>query len=477
MTTIMNHLTFGAGRRLAVLVLATMACASPQSPATGAPAPSVSVSAGPSTAPVATQSGFSPGDVSMGLQRDARLARLLTEIDPANIRRVDSMLVSFGTRHTMSDTLSATRGIGAARRWIRAELSRYAAACNGCLDISYDQGVVQIARYEGRPEANVVNVLATLPGRDPKRVVVMGGHYDSCICSVRGDDFTSDAPGANDDGSGTSAVIELARVFSRGYPQGLDATIIFALYAGEENGLLGSRMLAQRLKDEGYEVTAAMTDDIVGNVVAENGRTDSMSVRVFAADPDNGPSRELLRYAWASGAVYQPHFEVVPVFRLDRLGRGGDHRPFHELNWPGIRFSERLENYQRQHLPTDVLEHVNFPYVARVARLNAAVIGGLASAPSPPERTRYRRDSRGGSGGQSFLLTWTSSPGAAGYEVLVRRTFAPTWERVIPVGRDTTYLLDAQLDDVWAGVRAVSASGHRSLVASIPAPALPRPQR
>ena len=408
----------------------------------------------------------------MGLHRDARLATLMQAIDASNIRRIDSTLVSFGTRHTMSDTLSATRGIGAARRWIHQELSRYAAACNGCLRVEYFGDVVQINRYEGRPSANVVNVLAWLPGRDEKRVVIMGGHYDSCICSVRGDDFTSDAPGANDDGSGTSAVMELARVFSRQYPQGLQATIIFALYAGEENGLLGSTLLAQRMRAEGYEVVAAMTDDIIGNVVAENGRTDSMSVRIFADGPDNGPSRELQRYAWASGAVYQPEFEILPVFRLDRLGRGGDHRPFHELNWPGLRFTERLENYRRQHLPEDRLEDVNFPYVARVARLNAAVIGGLASAPPPPARARNRRERT--SGGQKFDLFWAPSPGASAYEVVVRRTFAPTWERVIPVGADTTYVLDAQLDDVWAGVRAVSADGHRSLVSSIPAPVMPR---
>ncbi|HUF25611.1 MAG TPA: M28 family peptidase [Gemmatimonadaceae bacterium] len=426
--------------------------------------------AAPAMAPVSP--AFSPGDPHIGLQRDPRLAELLVDISPQRLRRIDSTLVSFGTRHSMSDTLSPTRGIGAARRWIHAELSRYSAACNGCLDVSYDEGMVEIARYEGRPVVNIVNVLATLPGRDRRRVIVVGGHYDSCICSIDGRDFTSDAPGANDDGSGTSAVIELARVFAERFPRGFDATVVFAAFAGEENGLLGSRNLAERLRREGYTVSAAITNDIIGNVVGEDGRVDSMSVRLFADGPDNGPSRELLRYAWASGVAYQPSFEIVPVFRLDRLGRGGDHRPFHELNWPGLRFTERVENYRRQHLPADDLANVSFPYVARVARVNAATIGALAMAPPPPDSGRFRRDRD--SGGQKFQLSWAASPGATGYEVMVRRTIAPTWERVIPVGNATTYLLDAQLDDVWAGVRAMSAAGHRSLVASIPAPIVPR---
>jgi hypothetical protein len=416
-----------------------------------------------------------PGDVTMGLVRDPALAAALAEVDPARIHVTDSTLVAFGTRHTLSDTASATRGIGAARRWLFATLAGYARDCGGCLRVEYDTGSAVVERAPGKPVARLVNVLAWLPGRDPRRVVVLGGHYDSCVCSIDPGDATADAPGANDDGSGSSAVVELARVFSRRYPRGLEATVVFALYAGEEQGLLGSTQLARRLHAEGYSVVAGMTDDIVGNVMAGDSagrapaRADSTSVRVFAADPDNGASRELGRYVWALGALYQPDFAVLPVWRLDRLGRGGDHIPFQRLGDPALRFSERVEDYRRQHRPEDRLEGVSPGYVARVARLNGATVGALGLAPPPPDSATARRDAA--TGGQGWRLAWRAVPGAAGYEVLLRRTTDPTWRRVIPVGDVTAYTLTEQLDDLWAGVRAVGRDGHRSLVASLPAPA------
>ncbi|HEX2781618.1 MAG TPA: M28 family peptidase [Gemmatimonadaceae bacterium] len=404
-----------------------------------------------------------------GLQRDAALAALLAEVDPARIRRTDSTLVAFGTRHTMSDTVSATRGIGAARRWIFAELSRVAGECGGCLRVEYDPAMITVTRHPDKPSVNVVNVLAWLPGRDTSRVIVLGGHYDSCVCNVDRFDATSDAPGADDDGSGTSAVMELARVFAKRYPHGLDATIVFAIYAGEEQGLLGSTHFADRLHAQGYRVVAGMTDDIDGNVIADDGTVDSTSIRAFAGDPDNGPSRELLRHVWTAGEVYQPEVAVLPVFRLDRIQRGGDHIPFHNKGDAAVRFTERLENYKRQHLPTDTLGAVSFGYVAKVARLNAATVGTLAAAPATPDSTTARRDAA--SGGQRWRLTWRRVAGAASYEVLIRRTTSPRWERAIAVGSDTTMLLPVQLDDAYAGVRSVGANGHRSLAAVVPAAA------
>ena len=411
-------------------------------------------------------------DPAMGLVRDPAISAMYPEISAARLRRIDSMLVSFGTRQTNSDTLSSTRGIGAARRWIHAELSQYARDCNGCLRIEYNQRMAEGDRIP--TPVNVVSVLAWLPGRDTSRVIVVGGHYDSCLCSVPNGGMTNstdDAPGADDDGSGTAAVIELARVFSRRYPRGLDATVVFAAFAGEEQGTIGSRHLAERLHAENRTVVAAITNDIIGNVVADDGRTDSTTVRVFSPDPDNGASRELARYAWAASVVYMPasQFKVLPVFRLDRIGRGGDHRPFVELGDPGIRFTELLENYKRQHLPTDVLEHVNFGYVANVARVNAALVASLAQAPVQPRfgQRGVQRDQA--SGGSKFRLTWPRVSGAVSYDVLVRRTFAPTWEVVIPVS-DTTMLLDYQVDDMYVGLRAVGANGHRSMPAVYPAP-------
>lgn len=413
----------------------------------------------------AQQGAFS---ATIGLQRDDRIARALGEVSPQRIRAIDSALVSFGTRHTMADTVSNSRGIGAARRWIHAELSKYAAACNGCLRVEYDPAMIVVDRHPNKPQVNVVNVLAWLKGRDTSRVVVIGGHYDSCICNVDRFDATSDAPGADDDGSGTAAVIELARVMSQRFPNGLEATIIFALYSGEEMGLLGSTHLAQRLHNSGYRVTAAMTDDIVGNVVADDGTTDSTTIRIFAAPPDNGPSRELGRYTWALGNLYMPRFAVLPVWRLDRIGRGGDHSPFVRLGDAGLRFTEKLENYKRQHLPTDVLEHVNFGYVANVARLNLVTVAALASAPAAPDSISYRRDRE--SGGQKFRLEWKPVPNAQAYEVLVRSTFAPTHERVIAVGSETSVLVDVQLDDAWVAVRSVGAGGSRSIATVIRTP-------
>ncbi len=432
----------------------------------------------PSLVAVALLALAAPGLVAqspstLGFAKDPRIAAALGDISPARLRAMDSALVAFGTRHTLSDTVSPTRGIGAARRWIHAQLSQFSKDCGGCLRVEYDTGSAVITRHPDRPTWHLVNVVAWLPGRDTSRVVVIGGHFDSCICSVNSMDATSDAPGADDDGSGTVAVMELSRVVAKHFPKGLDASIAFVLYTGEELGLLGSGLFAERLKREGKTVTAAFTDDIVGNVVADDGRTDSTSVRVFAVDSLAIGGGELARYVWGIGATYQPAFEVLPVLRLDRLGRGGDHAPFHRQGLPGLRFSERLENYKRQHLPTDTLADVNFSYVAKVARLNLATVVSLAAAPSRPVRTAYARE-RATSGGQSFTIRWDASAGATAYELLVRRTTAPTYTRIVPVGKVTEFLLDEQLDDVWVGVRAVGADGHRSLTTVVGAPGGPR---
>jgi hypothetical protein len=409
---------------------------------------------------------------TLGFERDARIVTAMREISPARLRTMDSMLVAFGTRHTLSDTVSATRGIGAARRWIHAELRAASRDCGDCLRVEYDTGSAVVTRHPQRPTTHLVNVVAWLPGRDTSRVIVIGGHFDSCICSINNMDAASDAPGADDDGSGTVAVMELARVVGKHFPRGLDASIAFVLYTGEELGLLGSTQFAERLRRDGKKVTAAFTDDIIGNVVAEDGRVDSTSVRVFAVDSLALGGSELARYVWGIGALYQPEFEVIPIFRLDRLGRGGDHRPFHEQGLPALRFTERLENYRRQHLPTDALADVNFGYVAKVARLNLATVVSLAAAPPRPVRTAASRDRA--SGGQSFTIRWDAVAGAASYELLVRRTTAPTYTRIVTVGAVTEFLLDEQLDDVWVGVRAVGANGHRSLTTVVGAPGGPR---
>jgi Peptidase family M28 len=443
--------------------------------ACGAPATVARVSTlSPSSGPVATL------DQRIGLANNLDIAAALADVNPSNIRHTDSILVSFGTRNTFSDTTSNTRGIGAARRWIFSEFQRYSQACGGCLRVQYNAKMQSIGRTQPI-DANIVDVLVWLPGRDTTRVVVMSGHYDSCVCGNPNgtNDSTSTAPGADDDGSGSSAVIELARVFSKRFPKGLDASIIFVTVASEEQGLNGARQLAEWLHEKGYKVVAGMTDDIVGNVVAEDGYTDSTSMRVFGADPDNSPSRELGRYVWALDRVYMPNFEVLPVWRLDRIGRGGDHEPYVTLGDPGLRFTERVENYNRQHLPTDDFAHVNFGYVANVARVNAMTVASLAMAPATPANARAARQGRnvtaGSSGGQAWTLSWDASPDAVAYELLVRLTTEPTWSKVIPLGNITRCTLRRQLDDEWAAVRAVGTNGSRSLAASMPTPNAPRP--
>ena len=461
--------------------------------ACGAPATSARPIATAPTPATAEPNLPHPLNETAGLFRDPQIAAVIADIDPVHIRHTDSMLVTFGTRNTFSDTTSATRGIGAARRWIFSEFERYSRDCGGCLRVEYNAKVQEIRRAQGRDtivrSANIVDVLAWLPGRDTTRVIVMSGHYDSCVCSAGGSfDSTSTAPGADDDGSGTSAIVELARVFSKRFPKGLNSSIIFVAVASEEQGLNGSRQLAEYLHEKGYKVIAGMTDDIVGNVTAEDGTTDSTSMRIFAADPDNSPSRELGRYAWALDRLYLPNFEVLPVWRLDRIGRGGDHEPYVTLGDAGLRFTERVENYNRQHLPTDDFAHVNFGYIANVARVNAITVGSLAAAPPTPANARAARQGRAAvdstgatatapsSGGQAWTMSWEASPGAAGYELLIRRTTSPTWERVIPLGNVTRCTLKRQLDDEWAGVRALGANGARSMAASMPAPNAPRGQ-
>jgi hypothetical protein len=450
------------------------------------PSTTVARSTGPAPVTAATRIIGGIGE-SIGLQRDIGIAEALADIDPARIRHTDSALVSFGTRNTFSDTMSTTRGIGAARRWIFSQFQQYSRECGGCLRVEYNSQVQAIARAQGR-EANIVDVLAWLPGRDTSHVIVMSGHYDSCVCSLPGggNDSVATAPGADDDGSGTSAVVELARVISKRYPKGLNSSIIFVAVASEEQGLNGSRQLAEWLHAKGYKVVAGMTDDIVGNVTSEDGRSDSTSMRIFAADPDNSPSRELGRYVWALDRVYLPNFDVLPVWRLDRIGRGGDHEPYVTLGDAGLRFTERVENYNRQHLPGDDFAHVNFNYVANVARVNAMTVASLASAPVTPPNARAARQGRAApdaaanpavpnTGGQAWTLSWDASPGASSYELLIRRTTSATWEEVVPLGNVTSCSLRRQLDDEWAGVRAVGPKGERSMAASMPAPNAPRP--
>jgi Zn-dependent M28 family amino/carboxypeptidase len=438
--------------------------------------------------------------VLIGPKRNTQVEAILSEISPERIEASVRTLAGFGTRHTLSDPDNPTRGIGAARRWIKAELERYAKDGGGKLKVEEDSFLQPIAPRV--PKATtLVNLVATLPGTQPEsrdRWVVLSGHYDSIPRPLS--DVTADAPGANDDASGTAIVLELARVMSK---QPFDATIVFLAVAGEEQGLLGATHWAEKAKADGRRIEAMVTNDIVGNTFGGNGVRDNRRIRVFSEGvPSNeseaqarlrravggendGPSRQLARFFKEAAERYQNDFEVTLVFRRDRYGRGGDHIPFNERGIAALRLTEPNEDFTRQHERVetrdgvaygDVVERVDFDYVARVARVNAAAIAAIALAPSAPAGVRF------GSARQAYdtRLSWTrgNEPDLAGYRVAWRATHQPFWERSLDVGDVTeTILKGLSKDDLFFVVQAIDRDGNASLPVFPVPPATPPPSR
>ncbi|MFN2421998.1 MAG: M20/M25/M40 family metallo-hydrolase [Gemmatimonadota bacterium] len=423
---------------------------------------------------------------------DERLSAIIDSVSAARIEHDIRTLAAFGTRHTLSDTTSETRGIGAARRWIKAELDRVSAACGGCLEVEYHRSLVDSGARIPRPTW-VVNVVATLRGsRDPERVLVISGHYDSRATDAL--DATSDAPGANDDASGTAAVLEAARVLtSAGRPYG--ASIVFAALAGEEQGLYGGQHLAEVAHQEGWRIEGVFNNDIIGNIQGQDGVVDGTTVRVFSESPpatttpDNlrqlrfyggevdGPSRQLARYVDRIAERYFSNLDVMMIYRLDRFGRGGDHRPFNDLGFPAVRLTEAHEDWRRQHQDLrvedgveygDVPDEVEFDYAAAVTALNVATLASLAWAPAPPDSVMIA-----GAVEPSARLSWApvSDPALAGYKVYWRRTDSPTWNHWRWVGKATEAVVENLVVDNWFfGVASVDKDGHESVVV-FPAPA------
>lgn len=417
---------------------------------------------------------------------DPRVVAIVRAVSAAHIEADIGTLVGFGTRHTLSDTLSPTRGIGAARRWIKSQFDSTSAACGGCLEVQYVADVIQPMRRI--PVAtNVVSVVAVQRGQaDPERVVVISGHFDSRNSDEN--DAAGDAPGANDDGSGTAAVLEAARVLSR---QRFGGTIIYAALAGEEQALLGGRIVARWMQQRGYRVVAVLNNDIIGNTRGADGISDDRTVRVFSdgvpptefdtaairrrrlmgGDVD-GVSRQVARYVERIQRRYLPEMDVWLIYRLDRFGRSGDHREFADLGFPAVRITEAHEDWTRQHQNVrvengiaygDVPEGVNFAYAARVTALNAAALASLAWAPAPPRNVRA-----GGAGRPSAVLTWQmpeDSAQVAGFRVYWRRTDSPRWDQWRDVGLVSTYTFTNMVLDNWFfGVASVSRDGHESPV-------------
>ncbi len=424
---------------------------------------------------------------------DPKIASALKDISAEHVQASIEKLVSFGTRLTLSPqdpaSISAGRGIGAAREWIRSEFERYSKDCGGCLEVKTDSFTEAPADRIPQP-TQITNVYAVLKGSDPegsKRIVLVTGHYDSRNSDTF--DAKGDAPGANDDASGTAVSLECARVLSKlKFP----ATIIFLTVAGEEQGLNGSTHFAKMAKEQGWKLEAALNNDIVGG--NKDPEQDPGVVRVFsegvpaAADEkqlrlirnlggeSDSPSREVARYIAEVGRTYDAGVKPLLVFRLDRYLRGGDHYSFNQQGFAAVRFTEYRENYNRQHQNVrtengteygDLPKFVDFDYVARVAKLNAATLAALAAAPPLPSNVKIvTKDLENNS-----TLKWDASHGASGYEILWRATSAPEWEHAQPVGNVTQATLKLSKDNVIFAVRAVDNEGHRSL------PAVPVPER
>jgi Peptidase family M28 len=424
---------------------------------------------------------------------DPKIALALKEISSARIQANIEKLVSFGTRSTLSaqdrDSVAAGRGIGAAREWIKSEFERYSKDCGGCLDVKTDSFTEAPAERIPQP-TQITNVYAVLKGSDPesaKRIVLVTGHYDS----RNSDNFNvkDDAPGANDDGSGTAVSLECARVLSKlKFP----ATIIFLTVAGEEQGLNGSQHFAQMAKQQGWKIEAVLNNDIVGGnrdpeqdpgvvrvfsegVPAAADQTQLRQIRALGGESDS-PSREVARYLAETARAYQPGVKPLLIFRLDRYLRGGDHFSFNQQGFAAVRFTEYREDYNHQHQNVrteggleygDLPKFVNFDYVASVARLNAAALASLSAAPAPPgnvhlDAAKLENDS---------TLNWEPSVGARQYEVVWRATSSPEWEHARKVGNLTRATMRLSKDNLIFAVRAIDDQGHRSL------PVVPTPQR
>jgi hypothetical protein len=419
--------------------------------------------------------------------------RMLESIDADRLRAYDHALVGFGTRHTLSTQDDPNRGIGAARDWIKARFDRAAARSNGRMTVSLDSFIQPVSERVPVP-TRITNVVATLHGTDPRsadRVYVVGAHYDSRVTDVL--DATSDAPGANDDASGTSAVIELARVMAT---RPSEATIVFVAYAGEEQGLYGSDHLAQVAKDEGWNVQGVLNMDIIGSSLGGNGIRDPRTIRLFSegvptaetedqakqrravGGENDGVSRQLARYVKETGENPVTGMGVKLVWRRDRYLRSGDQVSWLLRGWPGVRFTEPNENFDHEHQDVrvedgkqfgDLERFVDFPYLARVTRVIGSSLAALARSPRAP------RDSRVIASALAYdtQLRWTADPetDVVGYEVVWRDSLEPLWTHSRRVGNVTEYTIkNLNKDDNQMGVRAIDRDGNRSPVAfAVPA--------
>ena len=427
-----------------------------------------------------------------GLRGNPDIPKIVAEISAKNIEATIRKLVSFGTRNTLSEQDNPNRGIGAARDWLYAEFQKAAAQSGGRMTV--EKQTFEQAKAARVPQPTMLtNIVATLRGAQPEstnRVYVVSGHYDSMCSSPT--DAKCDAPGANDDASGTAAVLEMARVMAK---YKFDATIVFMTVPGEEQGLLGATYFAEQAKKNAMDIEAMFTNDIIGSSLGANGIHDPKTVRVFSEGvPSNetqqeamtrrsvggendSQSRQLARFIKETTERYVPAMKVWMIYRRDRYGRGGDHQPFLERGYAAVRFTEPNENYQHQHQNVrlengiqygDLPQFDDFNYIANVARVNAASLAALASAPARPKNVTFPTNLS-----NDTPIKWDANkePDIAGYEIVWRDTTEATWTHSLAVGNVETYTMKGMSkDNYFFGVRAVDKEGNRSPVT------YPRPQ-
>ncbi|MEW6370516.1 MAG: M28 family peptidase [Pseudomonadota bacterium] len=415
-------------------------------------------------------------------RHQAQIDKIVAEISSKRIENYIRKLVSFETRHTMSETESDTRGIGAARRWIKSELERCGA---GKLQVAFDSHVAPVSARISRP-TEIVNVVATLPGAQEAskdRLYVVSGHYDTRNTDVM--DATGKAPGANDDASGTAAVMEMACVMAK---HQFDATLVFMTVAAEEQGLLGAGHWARQARANNLNVAGMLNNDIIGSSRADDGRVDNKQVRLFAQSipatkemseavrqlvatggENDSITRQLARHVKEQGERYVKGFKVNVIQRHDRYLRGGDHMPFLEQGYAALRFTEPNEDFSHQHqnLRTedgkvygDLIDFVDFDYAAKVTKVNAAALASLALAPAAPKDVKVRTANLT----NDTTLVWAANaePDLAGYRIVWRETTAAQWQGSKYVGNVTEATVKMSKDNYFFGVQAVDKDGNVS---------------
>ena len=416
-----------------------------------------------------------------------KLHQIAKQVSANNIEKDIRKLVSFGTRHTLSETQSDTRGIGAARRWIKSEFEAISKACGECLEVYFQRDVISGEKRIPEP-TEVVSVIAILKGKtDDNRYVIMSGDIDSRVSDPM--NATSDSPGANDNASGVAGVLEAARVLSK---YEFNGSIVFAALAGEEQGLFGGKIMAKQATKDGWRIKAVLNNDMIGNIEGVNGVINNTTARIFAEGTRqtetkkqaterrftggevDSPTRNLARYIDWMADRYIPNLDTMMIYRLDRFGRGGHHRPFNDLGYPAVRIMETNENYNRQHQDIrienginygDTIDGINFNYAAKLTALNAVSLAGMAWAPNPPVNVEISGEVQ-----PSTKLAWEKGSKnekniIAGYKIYWRLTDASQWQNSRFVGNVTEYTLEnIVIDNYFFGVASVSRDGFESPV-------------